>query len=314
LNDTRGRSVAAVVPVFRTSDTLQELYERLTAALSGCADDYEIVFVEDHGGDDCWARIREMATKDPRVRGVHLARNYGQHNALLCGIRMATKDLVVTLDDDLQNPPEEIPRLLDALEAQGLDVVYGYPDVESHGFWRDAASQLTKRVLSLSMGWENARRVSAYRLLRTHLRDAFVDYRSSFISIDVLLTWGTSAFGAIPVRQDERRYGRSTYTFFKLVRHALNMVTGFSTLPLQLASWIGFLFTVFGACVLAYVLINYLIVGGAVPGFAFLASAIALFSGAQLFALGIMGEYLARMHFRLMDRPAYVVREQVGRG
>ena len=128
------------------------------------------------------------------------------------------------------------------------------------------------------------------------------------MSIDVLLTWGTTRFAAVPVRHDPRQVGVSNYTFRKLVRHALNMMTGFSTLPLQLASVVGFAFTLFGLLLLVYVIGRYLIEGGSVPGFPFLASTIALFSGAQLFALGIIGEYLARMHFRMMDRPSYVIR------
>src|SRR5207248_5274259 len=127
-------------------------------------------------------------------------------------------------------------------------------------------------------------------------------------SIDVLLTWGTTRFAAIPVQHDARKVGTSNYTFRKLLTHALNMITGFSALPLQIAILVGFVFTLFGVGVLIYVVGRYLIFGGSVPGFPFLASAIAIFSGAQLFALGIMGEYLARMHFRMMDRPAYVVR------
>jgi undecaprenyl-phosphate 4-deoxy-4-formamido-L-arabinose transferase len=140
------------------------------------------------------------------------------------------------------------------------------------------------------------------------LRDAFVDYRSPTVNIDVLLTWATTDFAAVRVRHDARKFGESGYTPHKLVRHALNMMTGFSPRPLQLASLMGFSFALFGLAVLGYVLVRWLLQGSAVPGFAFLASIIALFSGAQLVALGIVGEYLARMHFRTMDRPPYIVR------
>jgi len=126
--------------------------------------------------------------------------------------------------------------------------------------------------------------------------------------VDVLLTWGTNRFAAIPVRYDPRRVGRSQYTFRRLVTHALNMMTGFSIVPLQLATFIGFAFTLFGILVLAYVIGRYLTHGVDVPGFTFLASIVIIFSGAQLFALGVFGEYLARIHFRMMDRPSYVVR------
>ena len=164
-------------------------------------------------------------------------------------------------------------------------------------------------ALQGAMGAETARHVSAFRVFRTRLRDAFAGYRSPFVSIDVLLTWGSTRFTHMPVRHEPRQLGQSNYTVRKLIVHALNMMTGFSTLPLQLASLIGFVFTLFGLGILVYVFGSYLLRGASVPGFAFLASIVAIFSGAQLFAIGIIGEYLARMHFRSMERPVYVVRE-----
>jgi undecaprenyl-phosphate 4-deoxy-4-formamido-L-arabinose transferase len=299
-------SITAVVPVYRSQQTLRTLHARLVAVLSAAASEFEIVLVEDHGGDDSWAVIRQLANEDPRVRGLTMSRNYGQHNALLCGIRAARHELVVTLDDDLQNPPEEIPKLLARL-AEGYDVVYGTPEREQHGFLRDQASRITKLVLQSAMGAETARHVSAFRVFRTRLRDAFVSYRSAYVSIDVLLTWASTRFSYVEVRHVARAVGTSNYTVRKLLVHALNMVTGFSTLPLQFASLVGFIFTLFGMGILSYVVVMYFVHAATVPGFPFIASIIAIFSGAQLFALGIIGEYLARMHLRSMERPTYLV-------
>jgi undecaprenyl-phosphate 4-deoxy-4-formamido-L-arabinose transferase len=301
--------ISAIVPVYRSAPALAELYRRLTAALTSVADRHEIILVEDAGGDDSWDVIERIAAGDPHVRGIRMSRNFGQHNAILCGIRAARYGLIVTLDDDLQNPPEEIPKLLARL-TDDVDVVYGTPEHEQHGFLRDMGSRITKLALQTAMSADTARHVSAFRILRTHLRDAFATYGGPFVSIDVLLTWGTTRFSHVQVRHEPRTAGRSNYTLRTLVTHALNMMTGFSTLPLQVASLIGFLFTLFGLGVLGLVLVTYIVnAGSTVPGFAFLASIIAIFSGAQLFALGIMGEYLARIHFRTMDRPSYLVRE-----
>jgi undecaprenyl-phosphate 4-deoxy-4-formamido-L-arabinose transferase len=286
---------------------------RMRKPLEGAATDFEIVFVEDCGDDGSWQAIEALAAGDARVCGLRLSRNYGQHNALLCGIRAARHEVTVTIDDDLQNPPEEIPKLLAAL-AQGCDVVYGAPQREQHGFLRDRASQITKIALQSAMGAQTARHVSAFRAFRTALRDAFDRYQSPFVSIDVLLTWATTRFTHLKVRHDPRTVGTSNYTVRKLVTHAMNMMTGFTTIPLQLASLAGFAFSLFGLAILAYVLANFFLSGQAVPGFAFLASIVAIFSGVQLFALGIIGEYLARMHLRTMDRPPYLVRDCVGQG
>jgi undecaprenyl-phosphate 4-deoxy-4-formamido-L-arabinose transferase len=156
-----------------------------------------------------------------------------------------------------------------------------------------------------------ANQVSPYRALRAPLCRTFAKYQSPFVSIDVLLSWATNRYSAVTVRQDVRQFGSSNYSFSKLLFHALTMMTGFSTLPLRLASVVGFGFTAFGILMLLYVVGAYFAHGGSVPGFPFLASAIAIFSGAQLFALGIIGEYLGRLYYRVMERPAYVIGETV---
>jgi glycosyltransferase involved in cell wall biosynthesis len=186
-----------------------------------------------------------LAGEDDRVRGIRLSRNYGQHSALLCGIRAAKHEIVLTMDDDLQHPVSEIATMLAALTPE-FDVVYGAPLEEQHGFLRDLASRLTKMALTSAMGAETARNVSAFRAFRTRLREGFQDYRSPWVSIDVLLTWATSRFAAIKVRHAQRAAGISGYTPRKLIRHALNLMTGFSTLPLQIASFVGFGFVLFG--------------------------------------------------------------------
>lgn len=297
------------MPVYSSEGSLPELVRRLHETLPSCATIFEIILVNDGSQDRSWQVITDLVRHYSTVCGVDLMRNYGQHNALLAGIRAAQYDIVVTLDDDLQNPPEEVPKLIAKL-AEGYDVVYGTPEHEQHGWWRDLASQITKLALQASMGVETARQVSAFRAFRTQLREAFADYRSPFLSIDVLLTWATTRFTHVTVKHASRTIGVSNYTFGKLVTHAVNMITGFSTLPLQVASLIGFVFTLFGLGVLTYVIGRFLVQGTSVPGFPFLASVIAIFSGAQLFTLGIIGEYLARMHFRMMDRPTYTVRER----
>lgn len=299
-------TLSIVVPVYRAEGSLRELHRRLVATLEPEGIEFEILFIEDCGGDRSWELIQELTNQDSRVRGLRMSRNYGQHSALLCGIRAAKNEVVVTLDDDLQNPPEEIPKLLTKL-GDGYDVVYGKPRQEQHGILRDAASRITKLALQGAMGAETARQASAFRAFRTRLREAFDSYRSPAVNIDVLLTWGTTRFSAVIVRHDERSVGTSGYTLQKLVTHAINMMTGFSTLPLQLASVIGFVFALFGFGLLLYLLGRYFVFGNVVPGFTFLASIIAIFSGVQLFALGIFGEYLARMYFRAMERPPYIV-------
>jgi glycosyltransferase involved in cell wall biosynthesis len=300
-------SISVVVPVYNSESSLPELIDRLQTVLGSVAEGWEVILVNDASSDQSWEIIQQTAFRIPAVRGFSLMRNYGQHNAILCGVREARFELIVTLDDDLQHPPEEIPRLIAVIE-KGYDVVYGTPAREQHGLLRNLASRFTKLALQHAMGAQTARQVSAFRAFRTRVREAFTGYCGPYVAMDVLLTWGTRSFSSVVVRHDPRKHGRSSYTLTKLIVTALNLTTGFTTLPLHFASFMGFLFTLFGLAVFVYVVIQYFVHGGSAPGFPFLASIIALFSGAQLFALGIIGEYIARIHFRIMDRPSYVVR------
>ena len=304
-------SISVVVPVYNSKGTIQPLVERLISVLSPLVSGYEIILVNDGSRDDSWEVIESMARTHAGVRGFRLARNVGQHNAILAGVRAARYSLIVTLDDDLQHPPEEIATLLTALTPD-VDVVYGTPVRAEHSTSRSFASWLLRRVLERVMKSPIARDASAFRLFRTRLRDAFDNYQSPFVSIDVLLSWGTSRFQAVRVNHHPRRIGSSTYSLRRLAAHAMDMLTGFSTAPLRFATAVGFSFTLFGLGVLIYVIGRYLIEGGSVPGFPFIASIVAIFSGAQLFALGLIGEYIARIHVRSMGRPAYTVMSAMG--
>jgi glycosyltransferase involved in cell wall biosynthesis len=300
------RSVSVVVPVYRSAVTLPTLVAQLGQVLSAYGSPFEVILVNDGSPDDSAQVIAALVAAHSWLRGISMMRNYGQHNALLCGIRTARYDVIVTIDDDLQHPPEEIPKLLARLDA-GADVVYGTPQRAEHQLWRNLASWITKLVLQGAMGAHNATRVSAFRAFRTPLRAAFAEFRGPFVSIDVLLTWATTRFDAVDVRHEPRREGESNYTFRKLLTHAMDMVTGFSVVPLKWASILGFACATLGLILFLYVIVRYVIEGGSVPGFPFLASVVVLFSGAQLVCLGVFGEYLARIHFRSMNKPSYVV-------
>lgn len=300
-------SISVVIPVYRSQDSIGLVIDNLADILPTLTNTYEAILVEDDGGDDSWQVIQRLCATYDWVRGYKLMRNYGQHGALLCGIREAQHDIIITMDDDLQHPTDKLKDLLTALDA-GYDVVYGTPEKEQHSIFRNLASQVTKWVLQGAMGAETARNISAFRAFRTSLRDAFADYRGPLVNIDVLLTWGTTKFTAITTPHAPRTIGTSNYTFGKLVTHSFNMVTGFSIVPLRIANLLGLTMTLFGFVLLFYILVVRIIIFGYdFPGFTFLASIISIFAGAQLFALGIIGEYLARMHLRVMDKPPYVV-------
>ena len=269
-------SISVIVPVYNSAKILSKLHDRLMNVLKEITDEYEVIFINDGSEDESFDVIKQLSDKNPLCRNISLMKNYGQHNALLCGIRNANYDVIITIDDDLQNPPEEIPKILGKLN-QGYDVVYGTPTNEQHGLFRNLASVLTKVALQTVMGVEKARRVSAFRAFRSTIRDSFQEYRGSLVSIDVLLSWGTNNFTSVEVEHHGRELGESNYTFRKLIIHALNLITGFSVLPLQIASLLGFIFAAFGFMVFIYVVGIFMFFGAPVQGFPFLASIICIF-------------------------------------
>jgi glycosyltransferase involved in cell wall biosynthesis len=298
-------NVSIVVPIYKGETFIEPLVAELARVLPAFTENFEIILVNDGSPDHSWQVIQRMTQKHECVKGIRMMRNYGQHNATLCGVREANYEVVVTMDQDLQHPPEQIPLLLAKLE-EGYDVVYGAPRKLPQGFLRNLMTATIKWMLAKVIGLPSVHNVSAFRAFRTNLRGAFVKFQSPSLILDVLLSWGTSRFTSVQV--DIAPADRTNYSFTMLVRTAMLILIGYSTLPLRFASWIGFAMTLFGLGVFIYVLVVYF-TAGSPPGFPFLASMIALVSGAQLFALGIFGEYLARMFERSMDRPPYVIQE-----
>lgn len=304
--------ISVVVPVYQSVESLPLLTSRV-AKILGPDSNFELILVDDGSRPETWEQIVSLEETSTFVRALRFGRNYGQHSALVAGIRSARYDITVTIDDDLQNPPEEIPILIEALQP-GVDVVYGVSDEIAQGLWRRMAAHSIRRVLRRSAGAESAPHMSSFRAIRTNLREAFAGDLGPGVSIDALLTWATSRFESVTVSHDERQEGRSNYSLRKLVRFAIDTTTGYSVFPLQIASILGLVAAALSLLILIYVVGRLLITGESVPGFPFLASIVAFFAGMQLFALGIIGEYLARMHYRIMGKPTYFIAEQIQHG
>ena len=305
--------VSVVVPVYNGSGTLIELTKRIEAVLSRTASSFEIIFVNDGSLDNSWEVITGLTRTDSNIRGLNLMHNYGQHNALLAGIQRSQYSTILTMDDDLQHPPEEIPRLLSKLD-EGYDVVYGRPNLRNHRLWRNISSKVIKTVLKIVLGAKMGGESSAFRAFNADLKTGFKDFADAQLSIDVLLSWSAGKVTHILVEHHDRQAGRSGYTLKKLVSLSFNMLAGYSTVPLRIASAIGLFTALFGLALFCYIVIHRVINSYSVPGFTFIASEIAFFAGMQLFAIGVIGEYIARLHFRTMGKPPYVVREEVGYG
>lgn len=302
-------NISVVIPVYNSEKILPKLTERLSKTLEVNDGAFEIILVNDGSKDKSWGTIQTLIKQNTHIRGINLRRNYGQHNALLCGIRQAKNDIIVTLDDDLQHPPEEINKLVEKLQ-EGFDVVYGIPTKLVHSSWRNFSSRFTKMFLAKLLGIDGIQYISAFRAFKRDLCESFDQFDSPNVIIDALLRWGTSKFATVEVTEQPRKEGRSNYNLYKLIKFTMLVLTGFSTVPLRFASLIGFLLTLFGLCILLYAIISEY-PNGNFLGIPLLTSIISIFSGAQLFALGIFGEYLARIFNRSMRIPTYVIEETI---
>lgn len=303
-------SVSVVIPCYCSERTLPTLVDQLRAVLAVATEAYEIVLVDDGSPDDTWSVVRDLAATYPEVRALRLSRNYGQQNALLAGVLTARYDVTVTMDDDLQHPPEEVPRLLEALSDR-VELVYGVAVEEEHAWLRSFASRAVKIAMSRGMRIEGARQISAFRAFHTYLRDAFGGIGGPDVALDVALSWATNRAVGVRVRMDRRTVGRSGYRPRDLVAHALNMVLGYSTAPLRAVIYLGLLCATLGVALLAVILYEYFTGTTTVAGFTTISSLVAIFSGAQMLAIGVLGEYIGRIHGSQTGRPTYVVRERV---
>ncbi|MFC0627677.1 glycosyltransferase family 2 protein [Kribbella deserti] len=297
------------MPCYRSAATLPRLVEGLENVLPDCTSGFEIVLVVDGSPDNTWQVASELAEKYPEVRALRLARNYGQHNALIAGVRSARYEVVVTMDDDLQHPPDQVPVLLKAL-TDDVDLVYGVPVEEEHGFLRSLLSRTVKAGMATALEIPSAKSIGAFRVFRTFLRDGFDGLDGPHASVDVALSWSTTKISETKVRLEDRTEGKSNYNFAMLMKHAINMLTGYSTKPLRLVGYLGFLCALLGVVLFGVIIYKFASGQTTVAGFTTIASMVALFSGAQMLAIGVLGEYVGRLHSDSMGRPTYVIRER----
>jgi len=298
---------SVVVPVYNAEETLEELVSRLAQIFAKLDETYELVFIDDNSKDRSWEILRSLRERHPGIRCYQLMRNYGQQNATMCGFRQAKGRYIITLDDDLQNPPEEIPSLITELK-KGYDVVFGIYESKKHGLYRRWGSWMINRFYAVTFKAKG--RVSAFRIMHSDLAKKILEYDLNFSYINGLIAWYSDRVSRIYVQHQPRPQGRSGYTWRKLLGLSINMMTNFSLLPLQIASYVGILFASTGFIIGAYFVLKRVLFGSAVSGFTTIIVSISFFSGMILFFLGIIGEYIGRIHLNINRRPQYSIRQK----
>jgi undecaprenyl-phosphate 4-deoxy-4-formamido-L-arabinose transferase len=301
-------AVSVVIPVFNEAPTLADLHARLVPVMRQLALPYEIVFVDDGSTDESPAILKSIHDRDATVRVVRFNRNYGQHAAVLAGMERSRGEIVVTLDADLQNPPEEIPKLLARL-AEGHDVVGGWRTDRHDSVFRRSVSWAANRVTSAVVGVRMRDYGCMLRAYRRSIVDQLVRCEGISQFIPALATLFTGSMAEVPVEHAPRRDGRSRYGLLRLLRLNFDLMTGFSLLPIQAVSLAGVLVAALGLGFALFLGIRRLVVGPEVQGVFTLFAILFFFVGLQILALGLIGEYVGRIYQEVRRRPRYVIAE-----
>ncbi|HUB97215.1 MAG TPA: glycosyltransferase family 2 protein [Stellaceae bacterium] len=300
-------ALSIVIPVFNGAASIGELVSALEAL--DVPGGHEIVLVNDGSPDDSLAVCRRLVARaQVPITLVNLTQNYGEHNAVMAGLRVARGQWIITMDDDLQNPPNEVVRLLRHAQESGHDVVYTRYARKRHNSWRNLASRLSNRAADVLLHKPKGLYLSTFRCMTHFMAQAIVDYEGPFPYVDGLIMQVTQNIGALEVEHLPRMAGRSNYTVRRLVRLWLNLFVNFSVMPLRISTLTGFALSFAGIVAFAAVIIETMI--HATPaGWASLAASVFLLSGVQLVMLGLIGEYLGKLFLTVNRKPQAVVRD-----
>ena len=301
--------VSIVVPVYNSAESIFSLVQRVNREGQHYKR-HEIILVNDGSKDQSWECIRKAKSKYPKLKGINLAKNFGQHNALLAGIIQAKGDVVVTLDDDMQSPPEEIHRLIEGLRGGVWDVAYGKPAKERHSLFRNICSQSVKSLTQYLLGVPYGSSISSFRAFNSKMAKIVASHRGSSVFVDELLFGGTVKIRLVRVRHEKRVCGKSTYNFLKLIKHASNLVFSCSAVPLKILKWLGAGAIGLSCAMSLYVLCSFLMYGVKVPGFAFIALSFLFFSGVQIFFLGVIAEYILRIYYNSFHKAPFIIADE----
>lgn len=300
--------LSVVIPIYNEEVTIERLHERLSRVLEPLGKSYEIIYIDDGSADGSRAILQRLHSKDPNVKVVVFNRNYGQHAAVVAGFERAGGEIIVTLDGDLQNPPEEIPKLLEKIQ-EGYDVVGGWREGRQDSLARRLLSFLINQVTSLIVGVKMRDYGCMLRAYRREVVERICQCQEISSFIPVLANFFAGSVAEIPVAHSPRTSGRSKYTPFRLLRLNFDLLTGFSLLPIQVVSFAGILISFLGVGFAVFLAVRRLLVGPEVEGVFTLFAILFFFVGLQILALGLIGEYIGRIYMEVRRRPRYVVKE-----
>ncbi len=307
------KKVSFCIPCYKSEQTLTKVVDEIRSSMEELSDkyEYEIILVNDASPDGTFNVICKLADTYPNITGIDLAKNFGQHAALMAGFAHVSGDILVCLDDDGQTPANEVYKLLDKIE-EGEDVVYARYDHKKHSPFRNFGSFINEKMTEFLLGKPKELYVSSYFAAKRFIVDEMLRYDKSYPYVIGLVLRSTKRIANVNVDHREREVGRSGYTLGKLLGLWMNGFTAFSVKPLRIATWTGISCAILGFIYGLYTIIKKFVLGDAVAvGFSALMSSVMFIGGMILFMLGILGEYIGRMYISMNNAPQYVIREVV---
>jgi len=305
-----GSKISVVIPVYRSEQSLRILVSRLIRVFQETGRECEIVLVDDASPDNTWNVLKELKNEHGRVLKIaRLLTNRGQHNAILCGLSLSSADYVVTMDDDLQNPPEEIPTLIRALD-QGYDLVIGAYDSKKHASFRNLGGRLIDWIIRRIFGLPHSFQLTSFRAVKRVVVQGVVQMSAVFPYITCMLLSNASNYTNVPVRHEPRQFGRSNYRMKQSLYLAANLIFSYSAYPLYFIGLLCLVAFMLSILIGARAVYNTLVYGAAVPGWASTIVIVSFFNGLLMLCLSIFGLYLLRMHQQITrTRVSYTISE-----
>ena len=293
-----------IIPVYNGEQTVDNLYTRIKQFFADKYN-YEVIFVYDCGKDNSWEVLLKIKMQNPQnVKLIRLSRNYGQHNALICGFEYAKGDFIVTMDEDLQHAPEDIQKLIDKQKEMDYDVVYGKYEIRNHSGFRNAGSSILKRIIDVGIP-DIHPDYSAFRLIKAGIAKSCITMRNSYTFLDGYISWITTNCSSCIVSHSERQGGVSAYTFSKLINHTINIFVTFSNLPIRFLTKLSFFVLFLMTLYSTYIIIRKLVFNDLAMGYPSLVIIVGFGVGLIMLALGIIGEYIYRITLKTTQRPNY---------
>lgn len=299
-----------VVPVYNGEKSVLELYERVKSVFNQINKNFEIIFIDDNSKDASFEVLSGLHDRYKNVKVIQLARNFGQHKALLCGMHYVEGEFVITMDDDLQHPPEEIPKLINAMERNlGIDIIIGKYDEKKHSLIRNTGTRLTNWFTSMIFKKDKNLKLTSFRLMKRYITESILEAQTITPRIGTMLLQVNDRILNIDIHHEARKYGRSGYSFSRLVKDFFNNIITNSDWPLRIVGKLG-IFSCIGSFGLTfYYIARYFIRGISVAGWTTLAVLVLFFSGLILFSLGILGNYMILILKETKKMPLYVIRD-----